>query len=317
MSLLTSAAVYWVMVSVEFQCRACGHASPLNHLDLDGSVRCLRCGLDQAFAESSWRQALEHAHATGDLAGSPEGRHPSAWLSIANENPFKDATSTSHQQSGFVTERGMQVPTSLHMVATVDDPKCEQCQLPLSFQRQGPELRSSCPRCGQARSYRLPPNASRIAPGLIGVMTDEHRTDQLETRVEEQPGAIALLCPSCGGGLKVAAGERIVTCAYCRTSSRIPEKTFYRSGDPNVHREPWWLAFEGPSKRRRLLERDPTLPREPNDDLTDLKAVEAPKRKRTPPAELLLVIVLPLLFLLVAGMLDFLVLQPLGLELDL
>lgn len=312
--------MYWVQVSIEFQCRACGHSSPLNHLDLDGSVRCLRCGLDQAFAQSSWRQAIEHAHAVGDLAGSPEGRHPNAWLSIANENPFKDAHGASHQQSGFVTERGMQVPTSLSMVATAGDPTCEKCQVPLGFQRQGPDLRSSCPRCNETRTYRLPPSALGFVPGLVGAMTDEHRSDQLVTRVEDDrgsPGAVALLCPSCGGGLSVSPGQRIASCAYCRTSSRIPEKTLYRTGDPNVRPEPWWLAFEGPSRKRRLLERDPTLPREPYDDLTDVKAVDPPKRKRAAPADVMLVIVLPLLFLLVAGLLDFLVFQPLGLELPL
>ena len=312
--------VYWVRVSAEFQCRACGHASPLNYLDLDGSVCCARCGLDQAFAASSWREALEHAHAVADLAGSAEGRHPSAWLSIAGENPFKDVTSAAHHQSGFAVERGMQVPQSMVLTASLAEPQCEGCGVPLAFQRLGPELRSSCPRCSQTRSYRLPPNAQSFAPGLVGVMTEEHRTDQAITRVaddREKPGAIALTCPTCGGGLQVAAGERVVACDYGHKSSRIPEKTLFRLGGASPRPEPWWLAFDGPSKTRRLLERDPALPADLGTVSADIQAVQSPKKKKLTPLDLALVVMLPLFCLLVAGALDYFVLQELGIVIPL
>lgn len=308
-------AVYWVRVSAEFQCRACGHASPLNHLDLDGSVRCMRCGLDQRFASNSWREALEHAHAVADLAGSPEGRRPSPWLSIASDNPFKGVTSAEHRQSGFATERGMQIPTSMVMTASLGEPECEVCRVRLGFQRLGSELRSTCPRCAEARSYGLPPIARSLARGLVGVMTAEHRSDQPITRVKddiEHPGAVALACPSCGGGLSVAPGVRVVTCSYCRTSSRIPEKTLFQLGSTDVQPEPWWLAFEGPSTKRRLLERDPALPADLTDTSTDVQDVQLPPKKRFAPTDVALIVVLPLICLLVAGAIDYFVLQELG-----
>src|SRR5687768_8175247 len=106
-----SGGVEWVAIECEFQCRACGHLSPLNQLDVDGSVRCLLCGLDQAFAQSSWRLALDAAHALADLGGAgAEGQHPHPALSIAAENPHLSARTATHTQSGIVIERGMQVP---------------------------------------------------------------------------------------------------------------------------------------------------------------------------------------------------------------
>lgn len=279
----------------------------------------MRCGLEQAFAESSWQTAIDHAHAVGDLAGSPEGRNPSGWLSIAAENPFKAVTTAVHQQSGMVSERGMQVPTSLRTTAIVAEPKCVTCNVSLVFRSEGTELVSRCSRCSETRKYRLPPGARERFPGLVGVMTDEHRSDQLVTRVDddrERPGAVALSCPSCGGALQVAPGERIVACGYCGASSRIPEKVYLRAGDPNLRPEPWWLAFDGPSRTRRRLERDPAIPREPGDEATDIQAVEPPKRKKAAPADLALVIILPLLFLMIAGLLDYLVLGQLELDLS-
>jgi hypothetical protein len=284
-------------------------------LDLDGSARCLRCGLDQAFATSAWKRAIGHAHAVGDLAGSPEGRHPHPVFSIAKENPYANTTGGRDSQSGFVTERGVQIPTNVQVNAEVGTPDCEKCRVPLVVQRRGPgEIHSTCPRCGEARTYVMPAEGPRLSPGLVGVMATEHRTDTPMTRVEDRPGAIAILCPSCGGGLEVNRDSRFATCTYCRTTSRIPEKTLYRSGSDVVKPERFWLAFEGPSAMRKKLERDPSVPIESSTQQTDLKVQVPPKRKKMPPTELALVVLIPLFFVLIVGIVDQVILE--GLELD-
>src|SRR5260221_8760495 len=74
---------YWVAVRCTFQCRSCNFAAPLDQLDIDGSVECAYCGLRQRFEPSTWTEALEFAHAVGDLSGpEPEGRYPDAsvWI---------------------------------------------------------------------------------------------------------------------------------------------------------------------------------------------------------------------------------------------
>jgi LSD1 subclass zinc finger protein len=163
----------------------------------------------------------------------------------------------------------------------------------------------------------LPTEASTLVPTLIGVMANEHRSDCLPTRVQDdaaRPGAIALACPSCGAQLELTSGARFTTCTYCRTTSRIPEKTLYRSGSEAAKPEPFWVAFEGRSTLRKKLERDPAVPLDAADTATDLKVQTAPKRKRMPPAELVLVVLLPLAFVLAVGLVDLLLFG--GLELD-
>lgn len=215
-------------------------------------------------------------------------------------------------------EGGVQVPTSLHIRAEVGHPSCEKCRATLVVQRGAVgEVRSSCPRCGESRSYRLPAEAAAIAPALIGVMANEHRSDCMPTRVENdatRPGAIALACPGCGAHLELAEGARFATCTYCRTTSRIPEKTLYRSGSEAAKPEPFWLAFEGRSARRMQLERDPSVFLDDAATKSDLKVQVPPKRKRMPPAELMLVVLLPLALVVAVGLADLLLFG--GLELD-
>jgi hypothetical protein len=311
--------VYWVSFRAEFQCRACGHLSPLNCLDLDGSVRCLRCGLDQAFATSAWQRAIEHAHALGDLAGSDEGRHPHPIYSIAAVNPFRTSTTANDDQSGFAIEQGVMVPKSVRSTAAVGQPSCKRCNVPLVCERAGAgRITTRCTRCNETRSYALPVEAGRLFPALVGVIAGEHRADQPPTRVAAETGsesAMALACPGCGAALTVAPGTRLATCEYCRTTSRIPDKTYYRAGGDAVQVEIWWLAFEGPSATRKRLERDPDFPPDAGDLGSNLIAELPPKRKRPRPAELALVVGLPLLFLLGIAALDLLILGSLDLAL--
>jgi hypothetical protein len=295
--------MFWVALRCTFQCRACGHLSPLNYLDLDGSVLCFSCGLDQAFARSSWVTALEHAHGVADLCGSPEGKHPHPRVSIAEENPFQSGTSFSHQQSGLVIERGMQVPTTLNVEVTARQPSCQKCNVALVVQKTAPlHVRTQCPRCGEARSYALPPHANGIVKGLCAEISDEHGDDRPFTRIE----ADALRCPNCGGSLNVNPGEKLANCPFCRTTSRLPQKTMYRGGGSRVEAETWYLAFEGPSAMRKRLERAPDAPLGGDIPAEDKKLEDPPKPKTGRPGDMLLVIALPILMLVLVGGLDLL-----------
>src|SRR5262249_50209171 len=102
-----SSDAYWVGVRVTFTCRQCSFEAPPDSLDTDGAVECIHCNLRQKFDVDQWREALEHAHAVGDLAGPwPEGRapHPTIW--IGGANPHKrvgDTTTFASTKVGALT----------------------------------------------------------------------------------------------------------------------------------------------------------------------------------------------------------------------
>jgi hypothetical protein len=264
---------------------------------------CFSCGLDQAFARAAWVAALEYAHGVADLSGSPEGKHPHPRISIADENPYKTGTFFTHQQSGFVMERGMQVPTTLHLEVRLQQPVCEKCNVALAVHKMGPlQVRTQCTECGEARSYALPPQANGIVKGICAEISDEHGNDRPLTRIE----ADAIHCPNCGGHLDVKPGERLANCQFCRTTSRLPSKTQYRGGGARVETETWYVAFEGPSATRKRLERAPDAPLGGEIPETDKKIEDPPKRKAGRPADMLLVIGLPILMVVLVGGIDLL-----------
>lgn len=303
--------MYWVEVQCEFQCRACGRLSPINYLDLDGSVRCLYCGLDQAFARASWTRALDHAHALGDLgAAHAESREPHAWLSIARENPMKGKTSAEDVQSGMVSERGMQFPTSLRIDARLREPQCQACSVPLVVQRQGPgQVHTTCPCCGSRDQFAMPIEAPGLCAGLRAVIASEHSTEFKPTRVQcdaAHPEAVTLECPGCGAAIGMNPGTRLAVCQYCRTTSRIPEKAFARAG-ADAKQEPFWLAFDGPSLLRKQLLREPGV-LSPTTPLLEAKLAEPPVRKRPTAVELGLMVALPLVLLALYAFVDLVLL---------
>ena len=251
---------FWVAVRCQFQCRVCGHLSPLDHLDMDGSVVCLRCGMSQIFDVGSWNEGLEHAHAVGDLAGPhAEGRFPDREVSIAGINPFCDigigSSVAISQQSALVVEDGLMTTRSLRVEASPGQPLCRRCRACLQVtEASGHRLALACPACGDSHAYEIPPQATAACAGLRGVMADEHRLGSREARVEQGGGGAEVIrCPNCSAAVTVSGASTIVDCGYCHVSLRIPGNTLQRMG----HHEPrplvWWLLFEGPSARRREL----------------------------------------------------------------
>jgi len=90
---------------------------------------------------------------------------------------------------------------------------------------------------------------------LVGVVSIEQRTDRSEVKLDRAGPAIATACPSCDAPFAAHLQIRLVTCQYCKTVSRIPERSWSELASPS-RGEPWYLLFEGPSRRRTELEEE-------------------------------------------------------------
>ncbi len=321
--------VYWVAIRSEFQCRACGKLSPINHLELEGEATCLHCATNQAFDVGQWREALAHAHAVGDLSGpDPEGRRAHALLSIARINPMRELgvseTFSEHSQGGVSVEGAVTVTRSLRIRVSPGRPLDERGR-PLALRRR-PDARGDviiASSTSEQAEYALPHQAQQLAPGLRGVIAVDHRRDRPPVRVQlassETPAA--LRCPSCGAPLDPPEGARIISCRYCSTTARIPERTLVQLGQrPRL--ELWWLAFRGPSPLRLRLEAGDAAADEPapqtelarllgaradkDEDAGSRFQVERPELDaRFDPRRFVVGLVVPIVVLLAAGWLWF------------
>lgn len=253
----------WVALRCSFQCRSCQFLSPLDELDIDGSVECGQCGQSQRFDVEAWHEALAFAHAVADLAYPlPEGRlsHPDIW--IGDDNPFVALGHTlalaEHRQSSMRDEDGITIHRSLFIEAGPGHPVCMSCNEPLSVELgRNRESTASCRSCGAQTSYRLPAGASEYCAALAGVVADAHESGKQRARMQSSAtGPVALVCPECGGKLP-ATSERVLQCEYCGTASLIPAQARVRDVGQVLTPDIWWLAFVGPSARRAALEAPP------------------------------------------------------------
>ncbi len=237
----------WVRVEASFECRACGHRSPINHLDVDGSVLCFNCGIEQRFQVDQWWSALEHAHGVADLTGPHrEGLLPEPDFSIGEHNPH---AMLGVQSSSVEVEKGEQ---ALRVSAAPGAPLCSKCRGALAIvQRESGKLTLRCAACQSDRSYILPKKLSQRARALCGTVADEHEEGRLDAVLHEEAGVTALRCPTCGAGLTID-GSSIVTCQYCSTSSRVHPRARGKLA-AQARSVPFWLLFEGPSQLRRKL----------------------------------------------------------------
>jgi Zn finger protein HypA/HybF involved in hydrogenase expression len=256
----------WVAVRCSFQCRSCQFLSPLDELDIDGSVECAQCGQAQRFDVEAWRGALAFAHSVGDLAfPTPEGRlsHPAIW--IGDDNPFSmvghSEIFSEHRQSSVQMTDGLTVHRSLFIEAAPGHPVCGSCHAPVEAAPGPGGVEASCRKCGAGGTFGLPSGAEQYNDGLIGVVADAHRTDQRRARLETTAdGPVSLKCPECAGALP-ATRDRVLKCSYCGTASLIPVQARLRDAGQVLTPDIWWLAFAGPSARRAELE-EPPLPEE-------------------------------------------------------
>lgn len=251
---------FWVAVRCQFQCRVCGHLSPLDFLDADGSVDCMSCGVAQAFDVTAWTDGLAHAHAVGDLSGpEPEGRFPDPSIAIAGRNPFArigiDATRAQVQLTGTTISGGMVIGRSLLVDASPGHPLCQLCRGLLTVERaHGGALSMRCQACQEDRQYRIADAAQAVSDGLLGAVADQHRADSRDARIDRsEGGALVIRCPNCAGAVSVSAASSAIDCQYCHVLLRIPNAAFQGLGRGVPEPLLWWLLFQGPSAQRAEL----------------------------------------------------------------
>jgi hypothetical protein len=252
---------FWVAVETTFQCRACGHASPLNHLDVDGAVLCLHCGIEQRFDANQWWGALAHAHAVGDLAGPhAEGRFPNPQVSVRRHNPHVEigrsrVSAPNDQGAGQSTP-----PSALRLSAAPGHPLCPRCRAPLELiSAQTPELEVRCtnPACAEHSVHVLPPKVALHVPQIVGVLGKEHIKNQKDVTLESDASGLVLVkCPQCTAPVDVSSHSTVVQCRYCQATSRVSHQLLRQMGFEKPKLESWWLLFQGPSKLRSKLERN-------------------------------------------------------------
>jgi hypothetical protein len=245
-----SSSGFWAGVMCRFRCRACGHDSPLNHLDLDGSVECLRCGIDQRFDRKQWESGLSHAHAVSDLCGpNPLGRFSSGapllnnpFDSIGVEHTFAELEQGGHQ--------------SVAVKAMPGHPLCPKCKAPLAVHAASAELfELACPRCPHRTRYDLPPGAIGLVRGLAGVVAEEQEQGGRDAGIQEDAsGAVAIRCPNCSGPLPADGRRTVMHCTYCGIAVRFPASALRRLGHHDARVELWWIYFTQPSGQRAELE---------------------------------------------------------------
>ncbi len=251
----------WVAVRASFQCRSCHFLSPLDELDIDGSVECAQCGIHQRFDVGAWQGALGFAHGVGDLAfPPPEGRHPSPYVWIGSDNPHIRVGYTEvfdeHRQSSTAMVQGMTVHRSLFIQACPGYPVCAKCEGPMRVSLKGDRTNTRCDTCGEQASYKLPPLAEQYQSSLAAVVAMAHRMDKPLALLDTHGGTTTLKCGQCGGDLPVTK-DRVVECGYCNATNLVPPRGRARSTGETIKPEVWWMAFRGPSALRRVAEAPP------------------------------------------------------------
>jgi transcription elongation factor Elf1 len=219
-------SIGWISMECTFHCRACGFDVPLDSLDMDGAVVCVRCGLEQAFEVRAWHDAFDVAHAVADGT------------------------------SKLAKKQAVQGENVLRVTALPHAPRCATCEGPVEVAFEDERARADCKACATSIEYVVPPAASRMTKNAIrAVLADAHRKDAPPVKTADSAGAVAIQCPSCSAALDADASSRFVSCKYCKTKSRIPERTWFRlkGGDPKP--VTMWIAFEGESRAAREAER--------------------------------------------------------------
>jgi hypothetical protein len=112
---------------------------------------------------------------------------------------------------------------------------------------------ATCPKCDTHTTYVLPERL-RESP-LKAVIARAHRDGQaMPTKVDRTPGAIAIQCPSCSAALPAKSESKFVTCEFCKTTSRIPDRTWFELSGKAPEPESMWFLYRGRSQYRTSAE---------------------------------------------------------------
>ena len=270
-------------VRVSFQCRSCHFLSPLDELDVDGSVECCKCVTHQHFDVGAWVEAAAFAHGVADLAyPPPEGRAPNPHIWIGEANPHIRVGYTEpfaeHRQSSVTVQHGLTVHRSLFIQAGPGHPVCPSCERPLRVAVRGQRTATQCDGCGQEVSYQMPVGAPQRVPGVVGVVAMAHRVDGTRAMLDTHGGTATLKCGECGGDIPPQK-SRVVACKFCSTTNLVPARARQRMDGMAIEPEVWWLAFSGTSAARAALEA-PVVPLDRTDGLGGETQLErAPTRE--------------------------------------
>jgi hypothetical protein len=233
---------YWVCIECTFKCGACKFVVPLNHIDMDGAVICPRCGLEQAFDVSQWRRALDHAQGTGDLWTEQALFRDNELSSLGEYRCSRSLTGLGENQFAIVSSPGQ--------------PLCEKCHAPIDVAHDEESLKSGVSTtacaCGEKATHEVPNAARRTVRAIIAT---EHRVDRKAVKVDQNAAAIAVACPSCNAPLEANESSKFMTCSYCHTTSRIPDRTWFRISGKDPQPDPMWVLFHGASEERAVFER--------------------------------------------------------------
>ena len=125
--------------------------------------------------------------------------------------------------------------------------ECQNCQKRHSTFPAPTWLKNHVPTAIQCYGADLPPQYQA-----------EHAALEIDQNV---PEAIAMACPSCGGGLRVTSSwSRIHPCQYCEIEVFIPDAVWKRLHPVKIAHH-WGVRFEGPVSRGQ----------ETQDELADLE----------------------------------------------
>lgn len=233
---------YWVALEVRFECRSCGQSAPLNHLDVDGAVKCMHCGAEQRFDAERWTPLLAQAHAVGDLAGA---------RGVPGLAPLNAYASIGKRETLMAQERP---PLRIRMAP--GHPLCSICRSPIVISaRTAERVTTSCPGCRDTRVYELPVQARGRFRGLLGVLGPEHEQNRRDVKMEmDAGGALLIKCPNCTAPLAPSREYSVTNCQYCGVACRITPEAMWRAGIKSLRADWWWVLFQGPSEERQRLQ---------------------------------------------------------------
>jgi len=237
-----------------FICRSCGDKVALNHFSLDGYL-CGSCGILQKFGMREWSQIVRHAHDTADITGffRPSADDVRFWevFSAYDSDVAMMFKSIGRDKSCLTKGNEEFGGIEFEMDVSPGHPLCASCSKPVKLEIKAERLHCTCLSCGYAAIYRAFPEAGNYR-NCVAAICEDDRSDVSTAKTEPSSGggAIAITCPNCAGALDVRALGDTVTCPFCKTMCHVPAQVFTRAMGKAIPPRPWWMVFEGESRRR-------------------------------------------------------------------